>query len=80
MADHKSINEKLAFTKYLVEIAKNQAVKKAPFLSAAILSIHDALDIFLQAAHAHLGFTTPTGNYYLPQYALKSENLPDSPT
>jgi hypothetical protein len=45
---------RLAFAKYLLSVGTNQARQPEPLAHAAILSLHDATELFLQLAAEHL--------------------------
>jgi hypothetical protein len=51
----KNIVKRLAFIKYLYEIAIEQSQKPEPLGSASILTFHNAIELFLQLASEYLG-------------------------
>lgn len=52
MLDH-SIIRRLAFIKYLYRIGIQQSEAAEPFASAALLTFHDAAELFLQLSAEH---------------------------
>lgn len=52
--------ETLAFVRYMVGLAQEQAEKPDPFCAMALLTIHDAVELFLIQAREQPGVTMPT--------------------
>ncbi len=78
-------SRRLAFVKYLLELAQSQTRQPEPLTSAAVLTLHDATDFFLQVAAEHLGVVAPgqrtsslVQNLALVKQALAPAALPES--
>ncbi len=55
----KDLTRRLAFVRYLYTLGVNQSHKPEPFAAVAVLTFHDACEMFLQIAAEHNGLTFP---------------------
>ena len=76
MLDKSTIVKRLAFIKYLYNLAVEQSKKPEPLCSASILTFHDAIELFLQLASEHLdvGKQQPS---FMEYWDLISKKLPN---
>lgn len=55
----KDLTRRLAFVRHLYGLGVDQSHKPEPFAAVAVLTFHDACEMFLQIAAEHNGITTP---------------------
>jgi hypothetical protein len=55
----RDLNRRLAFVRYLHGLGVDQSHKPEPFAAVAVLTFHDACEMFLQIAAEHHGITAP---------------------
>jgi hypothetical protein len=55
----KDLTRRLAFVRYLYGLGVDQSHKPEPFAAVAVLTFHDACEMFLQIAAEHNGVTFP---------------------
>jgi hypothetical protein len=55
----KDLTRRLAFVRYLYGLGVDQSHKPEPFAAVAVLTFHDACEMFLQIAAEHNGVTVP---------------------
>ena len=55
----KDLNRRLVFVRYLYGLGVDQSHKPKPFAAVAVLTFHDACEMFLQIAAEHHGITFP---------------------
>jgi len=70
--------ERLAFNKYLVNVASEQVNEPQPMAAAAVLTLHDAVELFLQHAAEHLDAES-AGNSdftFMEYWEVISDQLP----
>ncbi|MFD4595645.1 hypothetical protein [Streptomyces rubiginosohelvolus] len=60
--------QRLAFIRLLVQQGVEQAARPEPIAAAAILTFHDAVELFLMLASEHLGVTVPDKGGFVPRY------------
>lgn len=71
--------ERLAFNKYLVDMAAEQAQEPQPMAATAVLSFHDAVELFLQHASEHLNANRAGSSHvsFMKYWEIISNELPD---
>ncbi|MFC5155898.1 hypothetical protein [Streptomyces amakusaensis] len=60
--------QRLAFIRLLVQQGVEQSAKPEPIAAAAILTFHDAVELFLMLTSEHLGVTVPDKGAFVPRY------------
>lgn len=60
--------QRLAFIRLLVQQGVEQSAKPEPIAAAAILTFHDAVELFLMLTSEHLGVTVPEKGGFVPRY------------
>jgi hypothetical protein len=60
--------QRLAFIRLLVQQGVEQAAKPEPMAAAAILTFHDAVELFLMLTSEHLDVTVPDRGPFVPRY------------
>lgn len=73
--------QRLAFIKYLLSLARNQAKQPEPMACSSILVYHDAIELFLQLSCERLNVKTNEREQFLDYWdhlnlALKPRELP----
>src|ERR1700730_16492953 len=64
------LNRRLAFVRYLHGLGVDQSHKPEPFAAVAVLTFHDACEMFLQIAAEHNGVTPPKRSDFLDYWPL----------
>ncbi len=73
--------QRLAFIKYLLNVAVGQSRQPEPLAAAAILTFHDSIEFFLQLACEHLNAPTKTNTSFMEYWEiLKPKISGDGPT
>jgi hypothetical protein len=66
----RDLNRRLAFVRYLYGLGVDQSHKPEPFAAAAVLTFHDACEMFLQIAAEHNGITPSKRSDFLDYWTL----------
>lgn len=71
--------ERLAFNKYLIDRASEQAQEPQPMAATAVLSFHDAVELFLQHAAEYLNANRAGSSQvrFMEYWEIISNELPD---
>lgn len=71
--------ERLAFNKYVVDMASQQAQEPQPMSATAVLSFHDAVELFLQHSAEYLNAGKAGKSYvrFMEYWEIISNALPD---
>jgi hypothetical protein len=67
---------RLAFVRYLYGLGVDQSHKPEPFAAVAVLTFHDACEMFLQIAAEHNGVTPSKRSEFLDYWALFEQQTP----
>jgi hypothetical protein len=66
----RDLNRRLAFVRYLYGLGLDQSHKPEPFAAVAVLTFHDACEMFLQIAAEHNGVTPSKRSDFLDYWTL----------
>ncbi len=79
MTLHETTMERLAFNKYLVDMASEQAQEPQPMAATAVLSFHDAVELFLQHAAEYLNANRAGSSHvsFMEYWEIISNELTD---
>jgi hypothetical protein len=66
----RDLNRRLAFVRYLYGLGVDQSHKPEPFAAVAVLTFHDACEMFLQIAAEHNGITPSRRSDFLDYWTL----------
>jgi hypothetical protein len=80
MNEHKlseSTIQRLAFIKYLYNIAVGQSHQPEPLAAASILMFHDSIELFLQLACEHLDAETKTNTSFIEYWEILKPKMPN---
>lgn len=66
----RDLNRRLAFVRYLYGLGVDQSHKPEPFAAVAVLTFHDACEMFLQIAAEHNGITPSKRSDFLDYWTL----------
>jgi len=68
--------QRLAFIRYVYDIAVEQSRQPEPLCGASILTFHDSVELFLQLAAEHLGAGTPP-DHFMDYWKLFGPKIPN---
>ena len=69
--------QRLAFIKYLYNLAIGQSRQPEPLAAASILMFHDSIELFLQLACEHLDAETKTNTSFIEYWEILKPKMPN---
>lgn len=73
-----STTQRLAFIKYLLNVAIGQSHQPEPLAAASILTFHDSIELFLQLACEHLDADTKKYTQFMQYWEILKPKISDS--
>jgi hypothetical protein len=70
--------QRLAFIRYLYNVAAEQSRQPEPLAAASVLGFHDSVELFLQLACEHLGVPTKDRTHFMEYFDILAGNPPPS--
>ena len=74
----KDTTQRLAFIKYLLNVAVGQSHQPEPLAAASILTFHDSIELLLQLACEHLDVSTKMNIGFMEYWGALKPNISGS--